>query len=51
MLMDLLERERILLVVINEPATGRFRMLGGSAFVDARFLAQTLDHPTDAIIE
>ena len=51
MLMDLLERERISLVVIEEPATGRFRMLGGSAFVDARFLAQALAHPTDAILE
>jgi len=51
MLMDLVARERVSLVVIEEPATGRFRMLGGSAFVDAGFLAQALDHPTDAVLE
>jgi len=26
-------------------------VLGGSAFVDARFLAQALDHPPDTVLE
>ena len=51
LLSDLLARERILLVIIEEPATGRYRMCGGSAFVDAAFLAQALEHPTSSILD
>jgi hypothetical protein len=51
LLRDLLERERILLALVHEPATNRRRMLGGSAFVDPDFLTQALEHPTDSLLQ
>jgi hypothetical protein len=51
LLADLVERERILLVLVHEPATNRRRMLGGSAFVDPDFMKHALAHPTDSILE
>lgn len=51
LLADLLSRHRLTLVVVEEPASGRYRMLGGSAFLDAAFLARALEHPEASILE
>lgn len=51
LLADLVSRHRLLLVVVEEPAAGRYRMLGGSAFLDAAFMARAVEHPEAAILD
>ena len=51
LLKDLLERERILLCVIEEPDSHNLRFVGGSGFLTSTFLRAALDHPTENILE
>ena len=51
LLKDLLERERILLCVIEGQDSHNLRFAGGSGFLTSTFLRAALDHSTENILE
>ena len=51
LLEDLLERERILLCVLEDSDSRQLRFVGGSAFLDGRFLQAALGQAEESLIE
>lgn len=53
LLVDLLERQRILLAVVEDgyESVRRYRMLGGSGFLDPAFLGEALAQPESSLLE
>ena len=51
LLEDLVARQRILLCVIEDSDAGRLRLVGGSAFLDERFLRDALGRTGESVLE